>query len=395
MLAHELVRRGHEVEVVSLAGIQGARTEMDGNIRVHRMAGWGRLLNRFYANPQQPFHPTVPDPGLARQLVDLVRRYRPDVVHVHSWILHSFLPFLPSDEVRLVVTMHEYGLVCPKNTFVHGEIVCDGPRFGKCVKCASTQYGPLRATALTAGLTATRRSRHRVDQYIAVSTPVAQACASLVTGNQRRIEVIPPFLGDDSFGTGEVGRPAFVPTTGGYLMFAGSLGHHKGVDILLKAYEGIEQAVPLVLVGLPTENMPRRFPEGVIVAENVPHDDVLRAWRHATVAVVPSRWPDPCPLVVLEAMAAGKPVVASNIGGLPDLVVDGTTGFLVPPADVSALRVSMQRLLYDDELRALMGQSARDRAEGYSATALVPQIERMYRDVITNPNPPVLVGRPG
>ena len=393
LLTHELARRGHEVEVATLAGPNGACTEMDDGIPVHRIEGWSRALSRFYADPERPFHPTVPDPGMVRSLADLIRQRRPDVVHAHSWILHSLLPFLPTSQTRLVVTMHDYGLVCPKTTLVRGEGVCDGPGFAKCVACATGQYGKIRATAITIGLTATQRLRRRADRYIAVSTPVAQGCRSLVADSQRPIEVIPPFLPDDSFQTLDAARPAFVPAEGPYVMFAGALGPHKGVDVLLEAYEGVDRAVPLVLLGLRRQDTPHRFPDGVIVAENVPHGDVLRAWAHCAIAVVPSRWPEPCPLVALEAMAAGRPVVASAVGGLPDLVLDGTTGILVPPGDVSALRASILQLLTEPERRVRMGRAARQRALGYSASTLVPQIERVYQEVRTTPLPVIARGQ--
>ena len=61
MLSHELVRHGHEVEVMSLAGPRGPRTELDGPVVVHRVAGWSRILGPLYANPEKPFHPTLPD----------------------------------------------------------------------------------------------------------------------------------------------------------------------------------------------------------------------------------------------------------------------------------------------------------------------------------------------
>lgn len=396
-LAHELSRRGHDVEVVSLAGPAGAQTELDGDIPVHRMAGWSRaLLSPFYANPEQPWHPTIPDPGMVHSLAELIRRRRPDVVHAHSWILHSLLPFLPSRKTRLVVTMHEYGLVCPKGTFVYRDGVCDGPRFGKCVVCASGQYGAIRSVALTTGLALTRGLRRRVDRYIAVSTPVANACRSLVTGGHRPIEVIPPFLPDESFGPASADRPAFVPATGDYVMFAGALGPHKGLDILLEAFGGLDRDVPLVLVGLRRKDTPERFPDGVLVVENVPHSDVMRAWAHCAVAVVPSIWPEPAALTVIEAMAAGRPVVASAVGGLPDMVLDGTTGVLVPAGDVQALRASILQLLADPERRARMGQAGRNRAVMYSASVVVPQIERVYQEAIataTPQQPAVATGR--
>src|SRR6202044_3606498 len=126
----------------------------------------------------------IPDPGLVRSLAALIRQKDPHVVHAHSWILHSLLPLLPTSRARLVVTMHDYGMVCAKTTLVHKGTVCTGPDFAKCVACASGQYGVGRATALTTGLTVMRRWHRRVDRYIAVSNPVAEACMSL-TANGR------------------------------------------------------------------------------------------------------------------------------------------------------------------------------------------------------------------
>jgi glycosyltransferase involved in cell wall biosynthesis len=282
--------------------------------------------------------------------------------------------------------MHEYGLVCPKNTFVYRDGVCDGPQFGKCVRCASGQYGAIRSVALTTGLALTRGLRRRVDRYIAVSTAVANACESLTAGGRRAIDVIPPFLPDDCFQPADADRPAFVPASGDYVMFAGALGAHKGVDVLLQAYGGLDPAVPLVLVGLRRKDTPRRFPDGVIVVENIPHSDVMRAWAHSAVAVVPSLWPEPAGLVALEAMAAGRPVVASSVGGLPEIVLDGTTGILVPAGDVGALRASILQLLADPERRNRMGQAGHHHAGSYSASAVVPQIEQVYHEVITTPH---------
>jgi len=177
-------------------------------------------------------------------------------------------------------------------------------------------------------------------------------------------------------------------------MFAGALGPHKGVDVLVNAWRGLDSAIPLVLVGLRRHDTSLGLSDGVIVAEDVPHGDVLRAWAHCAVAIVPSRWPDPCPLVALEAMAAGRPVIASAVGGLPDLILDGTTGVLVPPGDVSALRASIAQLLAEPGQRARMGQAGRQRAAGYSANVVVPQIERVYREAIANtPKPATARGR--
>ena len=93
----------------------------------------------------------------------------------------------------------------------------------------------------------------------------------------------------------------------------------------------------------------------------VPHDEVLRLIERAAVVVAPSRR-EGFGVTVAEAMAHGRPVVASAVGGLLDLVVDGETGLLVPPRDPAALRAALERLLGDAELRARLGAAARERA---------------------------------
>lgn len=222
----------------------------------------------------------------------------------------------------------------------------------------------------------------RADRYIAVSAPVARACASRVARGGRPIEVIPPFLPQDSFPPIDAERPGFVPASGDYLMFAGALGAHKGIDVLIDAWAGIDPTIPLVLAGLPSPDSPAVFPAGVIVAKDVPHDEVVRGWAHCLIAVVPSRWPDPSPLVALEAMAAGRPVVASAVGGLPDLVVDGMTGILVAPGDTAALREGIRQLLINPARREAMGRAGRQRANAFSAAILVPQVERIYQEAV-------------
>ena len=178
LLSRELARRGHEVDVVTLAGPRGPRTERDGAVRVHRLAGWSRILP--YANPEKPFHPTLPDPGLVNAIAKLLKQRRPQIVHAHSWFLYSLLPLLPSQETRLVVWVHDYGLICPKTTYFYRGGVCTGPRYTKCVACSSEQYGAARAVALTTGLTAMKPWRGRVDRYVACSHFIAEASAVLL-----------------------------------------------------------------------------------------------------------------------------------------------------------------------------------------------------------------------
>jgi glycosyltransferase involved in cell wall biosynthesis len=107
----------------------------------------------------------------------------------------------------------------------------------------------------------------------------------------------------------------------------------------------------------------------------------MAAWAGCSVGAIPSIWPDPCPLVAIEAMAAGRPVVASATGGLTDLVLPDETGLLVPPGDAQALGGALRALLVDREQRDRLGTAARARAPLFTASAVIPRIERILDEL--------------
>lgn len=382
MLSHEFSRRGHAVEVLTMAGAQGPSVDQDGSIIVRRLSGWSRLLSRHYANPDMPFHPTLPDPAMSAEIADHIRRFRPDVVHVHSWMLYSILSAVKKAPVPIAVWMHDYEYVCPRTTlFFNGARACSGPATTKCLPCAAGQYGFVKAAALTAGLAAMKKAQGRVDKFVAVSRFVATSTAPYLSSSDTTVDVIPNFVPGAAFEPAP-GRPAFVPQEGDYFMYAGALAPHKGIDVLLDAWQRMSTRVPLVLAGIRKVDTPDAFPVGVVVAKNVPFDDVLRGWRHSLAAIVPSIWSEPCPSVVLEAMAAGTPVIASAVGGVTDLVNDGTSGILVPPGDAEMLASAMDRMVVDETARSEMGRAGRALATNHTLDVVASRWESVFAELV-------------
>jgi glycosyltransferase involved in cell wall biosynthesis len=136
-----------------------------------------------------------------------------------------------------------------------------------------------------------------------------------------------------------------------HVLYAGRLSAEKGVLELVEAARGLE----LVVAG--DGPLRDRVPGALGF---VPHDELERLYERAAVVACPSHR-EGFGVVCAEAMAHGRPVVASAVGGFLDLVVDGETGLLVPPGDIGALRAALERLLADAELRQRMGEAARDR----------------------------------
>ncbi len=111
--------------------------------------------------------------------------------------------------------------------------------------------------------------------------------------------------------------------------------------------------------------------------------DVPAVLRAFDIFVLPSILPDPFPTVIIEAMAAALPVIASGCGGVPEMVTPGLTGILVPPGDAGALALAIRRLIRDDSGRAAMGEAARRQAETkFQLTRFVRQFESTYRSVL-------------
>jgi glycosyltransferase involved in cell wall biosynthesis len=137
-----------------------------------------------------------------------------------------------------------------------------------------------------------------------------------------------------------------------YVLFAGRLSPEKGVAELVAAADGM----PLVVAG--DGPLRDRVPGALGF---LPRHDLEPLYERCAVVACPS-YREGFGVACAEAMAHGKPVVASAVGGLRDLVVDGETGLLVPPGDVKALRDALRRLLDDRELRRRLGAAARERA---------------------------------
>jgi len=178
---------------------------------------------------------------------------------------------------------------------------------------------------------------------VRVALPVAEVLAEQARElGARDARVIPTGLDLPR----EPGEPAEPPE----ILYAGRLSAEKGVEELAAATAGLN----LVVAG----DGPLRplFPQA---RGMLPREELYALMERASVVVCPSRR-DGLPVVCAEAMAHARPVVASAVGGLPDMVRDGETGLLVSPRDPAALRAAIDRLLADAELRRRLGRAARE-----------------------------------
>lgn len=377
-LAAALAARGHHVSVATQWIPNAEPFELDGLVRVHRIRGTLQRMDGLFEENQRRHAPPFPDPELVAGLRRIVVQEKPDIVHAHNWLYLSYLPLKKWSGVPLVVTLHDYSLVCPKKNYMWDGAACSGPRLSKCLPCARQHFGSLKGIVTTASLVPSAwLARHIVDKFIVVSGAVARHNNLAASGVP--YEVIPNFVPDDvgTLTSADEDCLRQLPADG-FILFVGDLIRLKGIEVLLDAYSRLpSSAPPLVLIG-------RDFPETPKLPFNVhhlgawSHDAVMHAWRRCLFGVLPSIGLETFGIVIIEAMACGKPFIASAIGGIPDVIDHGESGLLVPPGDASALAQAMNSLITEPSFADRMGQLAARHIGTYKAASVVSRIEGTY-----------------
>ena len=373
-LALAMADRGHQVSVVTIANDGSPGTTLDGAVSVHRVRTTTQRLPKLYSDPERPHAMPVGDPGFRRAIRDLVASEGFDIIHAHDWSVASALGPAERSGVPVVLTQHDYSHICATKRFMRGDEVCSGPSAMACLRCASSWHGPLMGPGVAVANAVVRRTRTRhIDAFIPVSSVVA---VNTKLPGRSPYEVIPNFIPDAL-----VEREA-TPNPEGPIVFVGDLSRDKGIDVLLAAHRlgGLPR---LVLAGRVLENTPLDLTDQVELKGLLDHASVIDLMRTASVVVLPSIVPDCCPTVVLEAMAVGRPVVAAASGGIVDLVDDGVTGLLVAPGDPLALSEALLEVVTDRRRAAAMGRAALERAQSFTASAVVGRIEGLYERLLS------------
>jgi glycosyltransferase involved in cell wall biosynthesis len=373
-LSAALAERGHQVAVATLRQPMGEPPPRQDGVEVELLRSTVQRVPGLAADPERSYATPGPDPLAVADLRRVLRRFRPDVVHAHNWLVHSYLPLAKRSGAAFVLSLHDYSLVCATKRFFYKGGVCSGPGAGKCLAHSLDYYGAGKGGAAYAGVFGSKPIlRRRVDMFLPVSEAVREL-SGLDSSTPNR--VVPNFIGELPPAPADHPSLRVLPAEP-FILYFGDVTEDKGVGALLEAYRGLERPLPLVLIGRQLIEGADQVP-GVIALDPVPHPVAIEALRRSAFSVAPSLLPESFGIVALEAAAAGKAAIVSAVGGLKDVVVDGETGVLVPPGDREALREALRRLCEEPETRERMGEAARARARLFDPEAVVPQFESAY-----------------
>jgi glycosyltransferase involved in cell wall biosynthesis len=363
-----------EAELLEKAGHRVERCFVDNREALARPLGALRAALRARSNPESE-----------RRVQTMLRDAPLDVAHIHNFfplLSPSLHAALATRGVPVVQTLHNYRLLCANGYLMREGRVCeDCVERGPWNAVRHACYRGSRAQTLVwSDMIAHHRARGTWRQHVdrfAVPSRFAGRKLSAAGIPEDRIEVLANVVADP-------GEPA-PPAAGA--VFVGRLSPEKGVDLLIDAWRAQGGGAPLVIVGSgPAEAALReraRDVPGVRFLGARSHDAALAALREAAFVVVPSRWYEVAPLVALEALACGRPVVAWRGGALGELIEEGRSGLLFDDLTPQSVGTVCARLLSEPALVSRLGGGARERyLEHHAPEAGLVARERLYAAVI-------------
>lgn len=307
-----------------------------------------------------------------------VDAFAPDLVHVHGTPLTVEQERGLQRRHRVVRSLHDYSFMCASGErWFAGGAICDRRHGPGCI-----------ANFVTRGCAHRLDLRPSLRNYRDISRrlPVLQASDEVVFHSDyvrrqalhqglppARCHAIPYFV--------DRGAMPPAPSYSRNVLFAGRVVGRKGLDVLLEALALAPDTWETLIVAGEGWDLDRTRALATKLGLAARIDwrgwtDTAAALVDSAVLVVPSRWPEPFGIVGIEAMAAGRAVVASDVGGVREWLSDGETGLLVPPGDAAALSAAIARAL---DLAPLLGGAGWERAASFSAERHLDELDAVYR----------------
>ncbi len=297
-----------------------------------------------------------------RKIEKLINIVKPDIVHLNNFahqISPSILYIFKKYGIPTVMTMHDYKLVCTSSAmFADGKPCerCKNYRYYWCLlkKCKKNSY--FKSLVSTLELYLHHDILHLyelIDLYISPSIFLKEKIREM--GFKGEVVYLPNFVNLEEF------VPEFKFNN--EICYFGRLSYKKGIDALIKAVKGINIVLKIIGTGPLIESLQLKVKNEEI--NNVRflgykmENELKNEVKKMMAVVVPSMWYENNPRTVLEAFALGKPVIGSRIGGIPELIKEGKTGYLFTPGDVKDLRSKILKFYEDEDKILEMGKNAR------------------------------------
>ena len=317
----------------------------------------------------------------------LIEADRPDIVHLNNFahqISPSILDVFHDFNIPTVMTMHDYKLVCPAYTMLNKDQVCEkckGGKFHHCFINECTHDSRVKSFVNMLEMYLHHKILHiydKIDVFISPSIFLRDKLKEM--GFKHKIEYLPNFIHLDSF------QPQYK-WNDNCIVYFGRLSNEKGLFTLMEAVKDINVKLKIIGDGPIRAQLENKAATGkisnVVFTGYRKGQDLKRDIQNATATITPSQWYENNPRTIIESFALGKPVIGSRIGGIPELVKDGKTGYTFAPGNSRDLRNKIKSLLDSPDKIEQMGRNARVLVEKkYNTELHYKRLIKIYNDAI-------------
>jgi len=317
----------------------------------------------------------------------LIEADRPDIVHLNNFahqISPSILDVFHDFNIPTVMTMHDYKLVCPAYTMLNKDQVCEkckGGKFHHCFINECTHDSRVKSFVNMLEMYLHHKILHiydKIDVFISPSIFLRDKLKEM--GFKHKIEYLPNFIHLDSF------QPQYK-WNDNCIVYFGRLSNEKGLFTLMEAVKDINVKLKIIGDGPIRAQLENKAATGkisnVVFTGYRKGQDLKRDIQNATATITPSQWYENNPRTIIESFALGKPVIGARIGGIPELVIDGKTGYTFAPGNSRDLCNKIKSLLDSPDKIEQMGRNARVLVEKkYNTELHYKCLMKIYNDAI-------------
>jgi len=380
-LAKQLYQRNISVSILTRNVPHLVRKK--GNLQVY---GFPSLFGSYHWYMKGYYLPLF-DPLLS--FIPLLKRglFKKSIVHAHGPIVLSLAAYNKLSNFPLLLSVHDYWPVCfQRSLLLSDNKICN--LNANCNKCLSTHMGNFSGLSKIIYFE-NKILLERIEKFIAVSHFVKNM---LSRGGipAKKIVVLHNWVDMKKIEAYHKDLPEKRENIG---LFVGQISKQKGAHIAVEAMSKVVKDMPdfkfRVIGSGPLVSTLRRKVEkdglscSISLLGKVDSETLFEEYRRAKLFLCPSIWPDPCPTVVLEAMAFKLPIVASNIGGIPEMVKHGYNGFLFSPGNTDTLAEYVSKLISDEELCRRLGENSYSKVRSFDINSQVSKLIDLY-STITN-----------
>ncbi len=323
-----------------------------------------------------------------RLMAKALEEFKPDIVHINNFqrqLSASIIDAIKEKNIPIVMTAHDLNPICPASIMLYNGEVCDDcitKGYAQCIKKKCVKDSTLKSTL---GVMEKKYyDFHKVFRKIdCIISPSEFIKNQLVNGKLKYNEIVTlhNFVNESE-------RNEYV--LGDYAFYLGRLSKEKGILNLIEAIGDIPDAKLLIAGDGPERERieayisEHKLDDRITLLGYQNQDSIHKYITNSRFVVIPSICNENCPYSVLEAMEIGKPIVASRIGGIPELIADGENGYLYKADDINELKEKLTLLLDDDDKVNRFAQKSRELYESYySPDSYYNELIKIYNKVMS------------